>query len=319
MKPIIRLSIFAIGFSALIPIACSAALEPRADLTGSKGETVFFLLGMLDEYSGRRFIEDSDMVESFYCGEHVVAFVFRAYLSRLAQEQGLDRTIQVRWRQDCLVCFLSPEVSAFLNQFYSYSFDSGGKVRVLTEDGPKRVASASLATSQIKRTENALKTAYLAGAHFRYGQGDHFEFADSCDKMTLVADVLRDVGCDSVRVTRDRTFFTACTSTRPTNFVGPSNACRGSGGSSLPTPWSASQRPRISRSTGRLSGPLRWVASVATRFRNPSSCAALLSYHRGDVAPFPGLRKDSVKRSKITIVPARLSEACAISRVIQCV
>jgi hypothetical protein len=201
MKPIIRLFVLAIGLSTCLPIARSAAFEPRADLTGSKGETVFFLLGMLDEHSGRGFIEDSDMVESFHCGEHVVAFVFRAYLSRLAQEQGLDRAIQVRWRQDCLVCFLSPEVSAFLNQFYSYSFDSGGRARVLTEDGPKRVASASLATSQIKERENELKTAYLAGAHLRYGQGDHFEFADSCDKMTLVADVLRDVGCDSVRVT----------------------------------------------------------------------------------------------------------------------
>lgn len=95
MKLVVRLPILIL----LLPIPTSSVATP-SDLTGHKRETVFFLLGMLGEYSGRTFVEDSDLVERFYCNEHEVAFVFRAYFQRLAGEQALNRTIEEEWRQD---------------------------------------------------------------------------------------------------------------------------------------------------------------------------------------------------------------------------
>src|SRR5712672_378118 len=122
-----------------LPLTVRSA-EPN--LTGRKGETIFFLLGMLDDYLGRNFVEDDNQVERFYCNEHVQAFVFRAYLSRVAEEQNLSPTIGAEWKQDCLVAFRSDDMSALINSFYIYKLSDD--VRALTPDGPKRTAFASL-------------------------------------------------------------------------------------------------------------------------------------------------------------------------------
>lgn len=159
------------------PGASADTAEP--DLSGVKGEPVFFVLGMLDEYSGRAFVESGDMIEHFYCSEHVTAYVFRAYVERVAREQSLDSGIETRWRQECLVSFLSPQIATFINHFY-------------VQD------ARNLPYSQLEARDPALKLAYLAGAYFRYGVDGHFEFANSGEKMKLIARVLEDVGCRDV-------------------------------------------------------------------------------------------------------------------------
>ena len=112
--------------------------------------------------------------------------MFRAYLARLAREQRLDPDIETRWRQDCLVSFYSPEISAFINQFYSYEYSSSS-------------SSAWLSPSQLDGRDAGLKLAYLGGAYFRYGVDGHFKFANSSKKMNLIEHVLKDVGCKDVR------------------------------------------------------------------------------------------------------------------------
>jgi hypothetical protein len=187
------------GFSLLIIaflLSYPAGLTAKPDLTGSKGETVFFLLGMLDEYGGRYHIEDSERVESFYCNEHVAAYVFRVYLDRLAREQDLDPIIADQWRQDCLVSFHSKALSEFINQFYSYHDSLAGYAQ--TDKGPKRLVYANFAYDQFDRGDVALKHAYLAGTYFRYGSGDGFRFANSARKRDLVVRLLNELGCDSV-------------------------------------------------------------------------------------------------------------------------
>ncbi|HEU4365123.1 MAG TPA: hypothetical protein VFT13_06615, partial [Candidatus Krumholzibacteria bacterium] len=84
------------------------------DWSGEKTETLFFILGMLDEYLGRQWTEDVDCVERFYCSEHVEAFVFLAYLNRLASEQGLDPVIDTELN-DCLVYFHSKPLADLIN------------------------------------------------------------------------------------------------------------------------------------------------------------------------------------------------------------
>jgi len=181
-------------------LLCASHNAPATEpvFAGQKGETVFFVLGMLDEYGGRMRIEGEDVVEHFYCNEHVAAYVFRAYLDRLAREQGLPSTVETKWRQDCLVSFCSPDLSAFVNQFYSFSHESS----VLTDQGRKQMAHADgLSYAQFEKRDRALKLAYLAGAWFRYGRDGHYKFANNASKMRLVKQLLDDTGARDVRTT----------------------------------------------------------------------------------------------------------------------
>ncbi len=177
--------------------ASASHAEKAPDLTGRKGETVFFVLGMLDEYAGRSIVEDSDRVESFYCNEHVPAFVFRAYLARLAEEQGIETAIETRWNE-CLVSFHSKALASFINGFYSVESSSG---YVDTDEGKKQFARARLPLSAVDDRDPVLQLAYLAGAYSRYGSSGQFGFANSGEKRNRVATLLKNTGSDVTDVT----------------------------------------------------------------------------------------------------------------------
>ena len=168
------------------------------DLSNAKGDNVFFLLGMLNEYAGRNFVEKSDLVESFYCGEDCEAHVFLAYLKRVAAEQGLDASVDVRMRQACLTGLHSRMLTEFIDSFYEYQYSSGG--RLIGEDGIRRRAgSASLSAEAFARAKERHKLAFLVGAFYRYGRDGGFVYANSSERVKLVMALLTEVGCENVR------------------------------------------------------------------------------------------------------------------------
>jgi hypothetical protein len=187
----------------------------NADLSGKKGQTVFFLLGMLDEYLGRRFIEDGDKVEGFYCGEPDVADTFYRYLLRLSKEQKLDAKISKKIRQDCLPSFHSPVLAKFINSFYDYTLTNSGMA--VTDDGPKMMASADLSADVFEGLDRDVKLAYLAGAYYRYGEGDSFRFANSSGKADLIRDLLTELGCPAERSWREGIPYTHWVRFTPTD------------------------------------------------------------------------------------------------------
>jgi hypothetical protein len=87
------------------------------DLTGDKPDTVFFVLGLLDEYNGRMITEDGDQVERFYCNEAKMPGLFRRYIGKLAQEQGIDPAVREETVQRCLVFYHSRPVADRLNSW----------------------------------------------------------------------------------------------------------------------------------------------------------------------------------------------------------
>lgn len=173
-----------------------AGVEAVPDLSGTKGEHALFLVGMLGEYMGRDFGHRGDTVESFYANEHVQAFVFRAYLDSVCADQGIETTIREERRDEVLISWHSPDLTRLINSFYLYRI-SGHEVIVDRDELPER--SGSLSYRLLAHADRGLKLAYLAGAWFRYGQDDHFRFANSVGRTDLVAKLLRDVGCTGVR------------------------------------------------------------------------------------------------------------------------
>lgn len=147
------------------------------DLAGSKGTNLFFVLGFLDEYSGRHIDTNSDQIEHFYWGEYIQAYVILAYLNKIKHDQGLSTDISVERRQELLISLHSDEMTKLINSFYESSRNS------------------FFPYAQFQGRDRSLKLAYLAGAYFRYGRNSSFSFANSYKKAELVVRLLSDVGC----------------------------------------------------------------------------------------------------------------------------
>lgn len=189
----------------------------RFDLTDDKAETVFFVLGMLDEYLGRQFVEDEDSIEGFYCREAETARLFRRSVSRLATEQSLDPAIRDETMQDCLRVYHSKTIADRLNSCYRYRASNGQLVQ--GADGTyRRTASASLEMGLFMHSGHGAGTergwpdevfyrrralAYVSGAWRRHGRGGDFVFANSKEKANLVAQLLVALGCHGVRLESD--------------------------------------------------------------------------------------------------------------------
>ena len=164
----------------------------KADLAGTAGTHIYFMLGMLDDYLGRRFIEDSNRVERFYCNEQTLAIAFKQVMQRISEEQRLDAEVETEIKQECLTIYHSTVMSAFINSFYTYTLVNGAKA--ITDDGEKMTASSTLTMDVFEGLEPDVKWAYLAGSYYRYGEGDGFRFANSTGKVKLIMDLLEEFG-----------------------------------------------------------------------------------------------------------------------------
>jgi hypothetical protein len=184
------------------------------DLTGDKADTVFFVLGALDEYLGRYIVEDGDVVEHFYCNERDTAAAFRRQVAKLASEQRIDTHMREQSVQDCGVTYHSKAVADRLNSCYSYSARTGALVT--GDDGTmRRFAEASLGIKLFEKEGSGSTIeagwpdsvfhrrralAYLAGAWMRYHRDKDFVFANAQSKAALVAELLNRLGCHAIRI-----------------------------------------------------------------------------------------------------------------------
>jgi hypothetical protein len=184
------------------------------DLSGSKSDAVFFVLGALSEYLGRRFVEGDDRVEVFYCHEKPLAALFQRQLIRLGSEQGFDAGISEELSSDCFITYRSRPISARLNSCYRYQLSTD--VMSQGADGRyKRTAEASLSMELFMRNGSGSSTskglseevfhrrralAYIAGAWARYRRGPDLVFANAQDKSKLVAQLLTYLGAHGVRL-----------------------------------------------------------------------------------------------------------------------
>jgi hypothetical protein len=184
------------------------------DLAGSQSDAVFYVLGVLSEYLGRRFVEGDDRVEVFYCDEKPLAALFQHQLTKLGADQGFDPEIRKELGPDCLITYRSRPISARLNSCYRYQLSTD----VLSQgaDGRyKRTAEASLSMQLFLRNGHGATTskgwpdevfhrrralAYIAGAWARYRRGADFVFANAQDKSKLVAQLLTNLGAHDVRL-----------------------------------------------------------------------------------------------------------------------
>jgi hypothetical protein len=177
--------------------AKSEALDEHLVTDGREGFTVYEVLGFLNEYYGRVTMDKDDVVERFFPNERSIAEKFGMLLERLRNEQGIADTIVKDVDRESFVTFRSRGVARKLNQLYSDRRPEG------FFDGPDgRVPLTRLfvSPSMFNGVDRSNKVAYIAGAYCRHGRANAIGFANASHKVSVLAELLRDVGCQDVRV-----------------------------------------------------------------------------------------------------------------------
>jgi hypothetical protein len=194
----------------LMPACGRAERQGRGlDLSNGRGVTAFFVLGFLDEYLGRHIIEGDDLVEGLNCDETAKVSVLRRQLERLAKEQGLPTALRLETRQGCLTMVRSTGLADTLNAMYrkrqapsadeSWTTDATGRRR--------RLETVWVDEQLFLGVERDLKFAYVAGAYARHGSGDSLQFANSQHKVTVLVELLEELGCANVRTESTQGFI----------------------------------------------------------------------------------------------------------------
>ncbi len=153
---------------------------------------------MLDEYLGRRFIEGgSGVVEKFYPHELSKANIFRNCLKQYATSMEPVPEIGEEVGRQGHVSIISPTLAGILNSYYDIQFESQGSILTTTNQA---VTHASLSIDVFQNTDQSKILPFLAGAYFRYGSDQAYCYANSVDRVHLVAELLRMIGCGGVNI-----------------------------------------------------------------------------------------------------------------------
>ena len=185
----------------IVPVACALALPVdgsacQFDLSGSKADRVFFVLGMLFESPAPRGMAGPSHVESFFCSEKDKAPVFTRAVTGLAREQGLPADLRVETKQGCLTLLQSPAIAPRLNACYlrgARSLPLTLFTRPATQIGERQAVAA-------KDLDRRRALAYVAGVWARHRSDRSIVLTAGTAKADLVATLLKALGCANVRV-----------------------------------------------------------------------------------------------------------------------
>jgi hypothetical protein len=162
---------------------------------------IFAVLGFLNEYAGRRVVQDGDLVESFYANETSQAKRFKQYLKRLIDEYHLDTTLRSEIVEQCIF-FHSLELTRLIDAYYLEHGLTGtipdGTSAYTEGAGFFRNHAGHISAAVFPAEDREARLSYLVGAHERYGEQNSFRFANAFHKVQLVQQLLYDVGCPKV-------------------------------------------------------------------------------------------------------------------------
>lgn len=169
---------------------------PAFDVSGTRGTAVFWVLGALNEYLGRRtFAGGGEDVETFFCNEGEFVPRFRNMLRRVVREQQLADDLGESVVQDCLVSFRSRSLAARIDQLYRDRRPTG----MFANPGRRELFAGYVSRDVLASERREHVVAYLAGAYQRFGQGDSIAFPNAEHKARLIAEWFVQVGATNVR------------------------------------------------------------------------------------------------------------------------
>ena len=169
---------------------------PAFDVSGTRGTAVFWVLGALNEYLGRRtFAGGGEDVETLFCNEDKFVPRFRNMLGRLVREQQLADDLSESTVQGWLVTFHSQALAVRIDQLYRDRRPTG----MFANPGRHELVALYVSRDILVTERREHVVAYLAGAYQRFGQGDSIVLANAEHKARLIAEWLAQIGATNVR------------------------------------------------------------------------------------------------------------------------
>src|SRR5688572_4332785 len=168
----------------------------------------FVVLGMINEYLGRRAIEGDGTVERFFVNERPIAGIFARYLASFCQDVGADPADISVVDSDTGHSHVDSKVmNERVNSLYRFEFPADQYLTTL--DGHKRrVASVALGIEDFPRKRSVLyeptemnpRFSYMYGVFLRFGRGGLVvEMANASKKIELIKRVLEDLDVEWVQ------------------------------------------------------------------------------------------------------------------------
>ena len=163
------------------------------------------LFGFLNEYLGRRVIEDGDRVEGFYPNESAAAEKFGKYLETYSKELGLTQPIEKVVETTGHLHFVSKRLTAMLDAMYGDTV-LDRQITLLEPRRTQRCGRAAVSRQcfsggnsfRLTKNEASERFSYLLGAYIRYGEGNSLVLANATHKAELLRDLLVSIYCPRV-------------------------------------------------------------------------------------------------------------------------
>ena len=170
-------------------------------------EPKFVVLGMINEYCGRRAIEDGSTVEYFYADERPIADLFAKYLILYGTSLHIDSAeVTVVQAVTGHSCVESRRMNAHINALYKVEFETDQFITM--PDGQEhRVAHVDLTIEEFPRktsmfyrsSEMNPRFSYMYGVLLRFGsEGLVIKMANATQKIELIKQVLEELDVEWV-------------------------------------------------------------------------------------------------------------------------
>ncbi len=161
-----------------------------------KINTIFAVLGFLNDYMGRVVRQGKNLIEEFYPHENEIAAEFETHLHKLIAERNLKTTIIREIGPQGHVALLSPEIADLLNSYHVFV-----SKHLYARDGHD-MSIYELPYAVFKPLEynspsfnEALdeRLSYLAGAYRRFGKGKEIRLANCLTKSKNVFRLFQEI------------------------------------------------------------------------------------------------------------------------------
>src|SRR5574341_1535901 len=161
-----------------------------------KMNTIFIVLGFLDDYMGRIVRQDKNLIEEFYPNENEIADKFEKHLSNLIAEKNLKTTITREVGPQGHIALLSSEIASLLNSYHlfvsKHIYDRDGHDMSIYEL-PYSVFTPLESNSPNFNEALDERLSYLAGVYQRFGKDKEIWFANSLSKSKNIFRLLQEI------------------------------------------------------------------------------------------------------------------------------
>ena len=156
---------------------------------------IYVVVGYLDEYFGGRRPPLNGAIEHFHLNEVSQADAFAIDLEALRAEHAIEAAIE-RFVQDGHTYFRCDPLAALIERFYAVPIPSEPPRQSIREDHFAPLTSIHLSSGCFDD-----RIAFVLGAYRRAGNAMTIRLANATHKASLLANVLRAIGCPKVRWT----------------------------------------------------------------------------------------------------------------------